>query len=666
MELLMESIWGDVIEETAPGVDNKDISWMIPFWESFTDCVIELDASHYIKYIRRRTESSFILSGIAGKPFLDIAKAQDRDMVASRLDELKTASVTHLRFRFLSGLDRYYRWTLIPYYLDDGEYSGCHGVAVDVTATIEQEKKLEEARRAAEAANVAKSEFLSRMSHEIRTPMNAIIGMINIGLDTEDIHRKDYCLSRADDAAKHLLRLINDILDMSKIEADKLELSENLFSLERALKNITNLTNVRADEKQLNFIVNIEPDVPSFITGDEMRLSQVITNLLANAMKFTPEKGTVKLGIEKLEETGDDIVLKIEVTDTGIGISEEQQQRLFSSFNQADANISQTYGGSGLGLAISKRIVELMGGKIWIESELGKGSKFIFTLLTKKVAERSGPELYGRINLRGLRILMVDDSEESREYFTHTMESLNLRSDIASNGFEAMKLIRESADDPYDIFFIDWQMPDMDGIELTRKIKDMGIDGSVIMVSAYDCSEIRQEALAAGVSHFIAKPLLPALLTNAINTCLGAELYDIADVQTDTSGYIGIYSNYTILVAEDIEINREIISAVLEKTGVNIDYAENGRDAIAMFEANPGKYSLILMDINMPEMDGYEATRRIRSLGKTEAKGIPILAMTANVFKEDIDKCLAAGMDDHTGKPIDAEELFEKLGRYMF
>ena len=662
----MESIWGNVIVETAPGVDNKDISWMIPFWESFTDCVIELDASHNIKYIRRRADSSFTLSGIAGKPFLDITKAQDIEMVASRLEELKTASVTHLRFRCLSILDKYYRWTLVPYYLDDGEYSGCHGVAIDVTANIEQEKKLEEARRAAEAANVAKSEFLSRMSHEIRTPMNAIIGMINIGLDTEDIHRKDYCLSRADDAAKHLLRLINDILDMSKIEADKLELSESLFSLDRALKNITNLTNVRADEKQLKFVVNIGPDVPSFIVGDEMRLSQVITNLLTNAMKFTPEKGTVTLDIEKLEETGDIVVLKIEVTDTGIGISEDQRQQLFSSFNQANADISQKYGGTGLGLAISKRIVELMGGEIWLESELGKGSKFIFTLLTKKVEARSGPDLYGRINLRGLRILMVDDSEESREYFTHTMDSLNLRSDIAPNGFEAMKLIKESAGDPYDMFFIDWQMPDMDGIELTRKIKELGSNGSVIMVSAYDCSDVRQEALAAGVNHFIAKPLLPALLTDAINTCLGAELYDIADVRRDTTDHTGSYRNHTILIAEDIEINREIMTAVLEKTGVHIDYAENGRVATAMFYANPGKYSLILMDINMPDMNGYEATRKIRSLGTTEAKGIPIIAMTANVFKEDIDKCLAAGMDGHTGKPIDADELFEKLNQYLF
>jgi len=443
-------------------------------------------------------------------------------------------------------------------------------------------------------------------------------------------------------------------------------LSENLFSLERALKNITNLTNVRADEKQLNFVVNIEPDVPSFIIGDEMRLSQVITNLLANAMKFTPEKGTVTLGIKKLEETGDDITLKIEVTDTGIGISEEQRQRLFTSFNQADAEISQKYGGTGLGLTIAKRIVELMGGEIWIESELGKGSKFIFTLLTKKVEERSSRELYGRINLRGLRILMVDDSEESREYFTHTMESLKLRSDIASNGFQAIKLIRESVSDPYDIFFIDWQMPDMDGIELTRKIKELGIDGSVIMVSAHDCSEVRPEALAAGVCQIIEKPLLPSLITNAINTCLGAELYDVADLHINTSDYIGIYSKYTILVAEDIEINREIISAVLEKTGIHIDYAENGRVATAMFCANSGKYSLILMDINMPEMDGYEATRQIRSLGTMEAKGIPIVAMTANVFKEDIDKCLSAGMDDHTGKPIDAEELFGKLSRYLF
>ncbi|MCL2752078.1 MAG: response regulator, partial [Firmicutes bacterium] len=503
------------------------------------------------------------------------------------------------------------------------------------------------------------------MSHEIRTPMNAIIGMINIGLGADDADRKDYCFTRADSAAKHLLGLINDILDMSKIEADKLELSYNVFDFERALKNIANMANVRAEEKKLDFIVNLGYDVPSFILCDEMRLSQVITNLLTNAIKFTPEHGTVTLNIEKIEEIDDAAVLKIEVADTGIGISKEQQERLFISFNQADAGISQKYGGTGLGLAISKRIVELMGGKIWVESELGKGSKFIFTLKMKKMEGPPRPALHERTNLRSLRILAVDDSEEAREYFAHTMKALKLQCDVAPDGPTAIRMLQDARDRPYSIFFVDWQMPEMDGIELTQKIKEINGDGSiVIMISANDWNAVEKAAIAAGVNHFVPKPLFPSTLVNAINICMGADIRESA-VKKSAPERRYDFTHHIVLIAEDIEINREIISSVLEETGVCIEYAENGSAAVSMFRANPGRYDLILMDINMPLMDGYEATRAIRALDIAEAKKIPIIAMTANVFKEDIEKCIESGMNGHTGKPIDADELFEKLGRYL-
>jgi signal transduction histidine kinase len=377
-------------------------------------------------------------------------------------------------------------------------------------------------------ASQAKGDFLSHMSHEIRSPLNAIIGMINIATSTDDTQKIRYCLERAGIASKHLLGLINDILDMSKIEANKLDLSNKEFNFEKMLTGVINVISVRAEEKHQNIVINVNANVPQSIISDELRLSQVITNLLTNAIKFTPENGKITLNAEKLDDSGGEITLRIEVADSGIGISEEQQKRLFTSYHQADSSITKDFGGTGLGLAISKRIVELMQGAIWIESELNKGSKFIFTIKAKKGADK-------------------------------TVE--------ASSG------------------------------------------GS------------------------------------------------------KESGYN--FKGYTILVAEDVEINREILSALLEGTGISIEFAENGKTVISRFTENPGRYGLILMDVHMPDMDGYEATRAIRALELARAKDIHIIAMTADVFKEDIEKCLSAGMNDHIGKPVSQDDLHEKIKKYL-
>jgi len=537
----------------------------------------------------------------------------------------------------------------------------------DITVFQEHERTLEEARKAAELANNAKSEFLSRMSHEIRTPMNAIIGMINIGLNTGDIDRKNYCFTRADNASKHLLGIINDILDMSKIEADRFELSYSVFDFEKALRDITSMVNVSAVEKQQNLVIDLSYDVPSYILSDELRLSQVITNLLTNAIKFTPEKGTIILSIHKTEEIDDEVSLLFEVSDTGIGISKEQQIRLFTPFNQADSDIALNFGGLGLGLAISKRIVELMDGEMWVESELGKGARFFFILKTKKVEGGYRAELYKKINLGKVRILAVDDSEETRDYFKHVMGAFNLQCDVARDGPQALHMVKNHSGKPYNIFFVDWKLPGMDGIELTRRIKEInGENSNVIMISASDWSSIESEAVTAGVDHFIAKPLFPSTLIDTINICMGAEAYEpINGIEQESPVRLFDFSEHTILIAEDVEINREIMSAILTESEVSIEYAENGKEAVSLFNANPDKYDLILMDINMPEMDGYEATRSIRALNHSRAKEIPIVAMTANVFKEDIERCLASGMNDHTGKPIDSDDLFRHLDKYL-
>ena len=549
---------------------------------------------------------------------------------------------------------------IMPFFSKQDDFTGVLVIMSDITDLVE-------AKELAEQVSHAKSSFLSNMSHEIRTPLNAIIGMINIGMNTDDINKKDYCLSRANSASKHLLGIINDILDMSKIEADKFELSYSEISFEKMLMNITNVANVLAEEKQQNFIVKLHKNVPAYIESDELRLSQIITNLLTNAIKFTPNRGTVSLSIENIEEKDDQITLRIEVSDTGIGISKEQQAQLFQSFNQADSSITRKFGGTGLGLAISKWIVELMGGEVWIESELGKGAKFIFTVKAKRLADKPRAKLLPSVDPEDIRILAVDDAAETRDYFLHVMDALGLSCDVAAGGAEALDLIGKSSDKPYNIFFVDWLMPEMDGIELTKRIKEANGDNAiVIMISVADWNSIEKEAVAAGVKHFVSKPLFPSTLINAINVCIGAELKETAYTsQRGQPRRRYDFSSHTLLIAEDVEINREIMSAVLEETEVSIDYAENGIVAVSMFRECPDKYGLILMDINMPEMDGYEATRQIRSLGLARSKSIPIIAMTANVFREDIDKCTESGMNDHTGKPIDADALMAKLKKYL-
>lgn len=518
------------------------------------------------------------------------------------------------------------------------------------------------AKEEAEQASQAKGDFLSRMSHEMRTPMNAIIGMTEIARNSGDPQKMEYCLERIDSASKHLLGLINNILDMSKIEANKLELSPVEFDLERMLMNVTGVVNVRVEEKHQNLIINIDKDAPSVFIGDEMRFSQVIANLLTNAVKFTPEGGTIMLNVRNTDTSYGISTLLVEVIDNGIGISKEQQDRLFSPFEQADGGIARKYGGTGLGLTISKGIVELMGGRIWIESELDKGSKFSFIVKLEIEKGFPGQELANTIDKEGIRILVVENIPEIRDYFITVMPEFGLSCDVVDSGFAALELIKQKRDDPYTIFFVDWTIPDLDCIKLAKKIKHITCDGKVIiMISETGWSNISNDA-AASVDSYVFKPLFPSTLIRSINESMGAAL-KLAPAQDKPRIYD--FKDYTLLVAEDIEINREIISAVLEDTKISIDFAHDGVEAVSMFERDASRYNLILMDIQMPDMDGYEATRKIRALDGAKAKSIPIIAMTANVFREDVERCLQAGMNEHIGKPLNTDELMLKLAKYL-
>jgi signal transduction histidine kinase len=474
---------------------------------------------------------------LPGLPFQDIiSRIKSAEWAENTLESCKLVLSTRQLWKhvesieFLSGRKMYASISIAPV-LNENQMQGITVVISDITELIA-------ARKEAESASLAKSRFLANMSHEIRTPMNAIIGMTTIARMSADTEKKDYCLEKIDDSSKHLLGIINDILDMSKIEAGKLELNPVYFRFEKMLDRVITVNSFRLEEKHQQFTMDIDGEIPPVLFADDQRLAQVITNLLSNASKFTPEGGKISLKAHKVRKPPDDIaagatdvhMIQIAVRDTGIGITAGQQDRLFNPFQQADVSTSRNFGGTGLGLAISKRIVEMMHGRIWIESEPGQGSTFIFTIQIKEGSEAA----------------------------------------------------------------LDEESP--------------------------------------------------------------------APVHQDDKAFNG----RRILLVEDMDINREIVLALLEPAGLVIDCAGNGSEALRMVTENPGMYDVVFMDVQMPVMDGYEATRRIRLWEKESGcKPLPIIAMTANVFREDIELCLQAGMNNHVGKPLDRREVFDRLQKYL-
>ena len=538
-------------------------------------------------------------------------------------------------------------------------------MAREVTDRKRLTADLERARDAAQQANHAKSAFLANMSHEIRTPMNAVIGMTKLCLQTSLDDKQRAYLSRVDRAAHSLLGLINDILDFSKIEAGKLEIERVGFRLDDIIDNATGMIGLKAEQKGLELLLDIDPKVPRYLIGDPLRLGQVLTNLTNNAVKFT-EQGEIVVVVREREHDAEELLLEIEVRDTGIGIEPKLQAGLFDAFTQGDSSMTRRYGGSGLGLSISRRLAELMGGEIRVESTPGKGSRFFFT--ARVGIDALTPESKTETTmLSGVRTLVVDDNPSARQVLQDMVESLGMRVSLAAAGEEAISEVVEQTDDPYQLVLLDWRMPGMNGIETATQLRAANDkDPHIVLVTAYGREEILREAARAELDGVLYKPVTPSML---VDTLVGLFVdqrprgMGIVTPPPARDHHYDLDGRHVLLV-EDNELNQELAIEMLRSVGVRVSTASDGAEAVRrMEESASDPFEAVLMDIQMPHMDGFEATRRIREL--SEHGELPIIAMTANAMAGDRDKSLAAGMNDHITKPIDAGQLLGTLARWI-
>ena len=527
-----------------------------------------------------------------------------------------------------------------------------------------QQKILQDALLVAQKANDAKRDFLSRMSHEIRTPMNAIIGMSAVAFNyLDDKKRTADCLSKITFSSKHLLMLLNDVLDMSKIENGKLNIRQELFDLKNLVTSLADINYGLATAKGLAFEIVISGFKDELLLGDSMRVNQILLNLLSNAIKFTPKGGSVRLEIRMLRSASDKIWLRFIVKDSGIGMKKEFLEHLYEPFEQADNGIARKYGGTGLGMAITKNLVAIMDGTIEVESQEGAGTTFMVDLPfgVSKVDKKTAAEM------EEMRVLVVDDDNDTCEHAAVLLKGMGVNVDWALNGFEAIEKVRSACEDDgrcYDVCFIDWCMPELDGIETARRMRRyVGPDVLIIIISAYDWSGIEEQAKAAGVNAFIAKPFFALNLYNTLLTVSRKpELGFSAVGNKETYDFGG----KKVLLVEDNELNMEIASELLKFVNLQVEHAENGKVAVDIFRNSKEKeYALIFMDIQMPLMNGYDAARCIRSSEHPAAGTIPIIAMTANAFNDDVQAAFDAGMNGHLAKPIDVEVLYKTIARYI-
>jgi PAS domain S-box-containing protein len=640
----LESV-GNAVVLTAP---DGTIEWVNPAFASLTG------------YSREEV--------IGGSPRILKSGQHDKAFYDNMWKTIKNGGIWHgeLINKKKDGTLYSEEMTITPVLGEKGGIVNFAAIKQDITSRKEAEKALAKAKEAADSANRAKGDFLANMSHEIRTPMNAIIGMSHLCLGTElKAQQRDY-IEKVHHSANALLGIINDILDFSKIEAGKMTIESIPFRLDDVLGNLSNQAAIKAQEKGLELLFAVQPDVPRSLNGDPLRLGQILLNLVGNAIKFTSE-GEIAVEISTEVVNEEFAKVKFVVRDTGIGMTPEQRVKLFQSFSQADTSTTRKYGGTGLGLAISKQLVGLMEGEIYVESEKGVGSYFIFTANFGR-CELADKESVAVDSLGGLKVLVVDDMASARQMLETTLRSFDYRVDCVSSGPEALDALEKaSADDPYKLVLMDWKMPEMDGVEASRLIKGHEILAdipTIIMVTAYDRQEVMSEAVDLGLDGFLVKPMTPSTLLDTILGLFGkgagvkkqADSHDVWQIRT-----LDEIAGAEVLLVEDNEINQQVAQELLGQAGLNVTIANNGREAVHLVSKQ--SFAAILMDLQMPQMDGFEATQVIReSLGMKE---IPIIAMTANAMAEDRDKCLAVGMNDHVPKPINPDQLFATLIKWV-
>ena len=535
---------------------------------------------------------------------------------------------------------------------------GFTDVDAETRKAMAQSDALRAALVTAEAASRAKTAFLSNMSHEIRTPMNAIIGLDNIALADGSISEstRDH-LEKIGLSARHLLGIINDILDMSRIESGRMTLKSEEFSFAKTLEQINTIIGGQCRDKGDHYECRIIGQVGNYYIGDDMKLRQVMINILGNAVKFTPEGGSVTFRVETSARYNDYSTLRFIVSDTGVGMSKEYLPRIFDAFSQEDSSATNKYGSTGLGMPITKSIVELMNGAIEVESEKGRGTTFTVTLTLQDSGRKDGIE-GAALRPQEMCVLVIDDDSVACEHARLVLREVGIECETALSGAEGLEMvkIRHARREPYHLIVVDWKMPDLDGVETTRQIRSVvGAETPIIILTSYNWDDVMEEAKAAGVDAFVSKPLFAGTVIEEFHAAFAKKKSLLSKAPVELSGK-------HVLLAEDVAVNAEIITMLLSMRGMTVDRAENGRVAVELFAAHEaGYYDAILMDMRMPEMDGLEATRSIRAMDRTDAKIIPIIALTANAFDEDVQRSMQAGLNAHLSKPVQPETLFETL-----
>ncbi len=576
-------------------------------------------------------------------------------VISYRYQIIKNGKPIYVMIRF-AGVRR-------PEERDDGKVHSVglsfSNVDAETRKSLEQNRALSEALAAAQEASRAKTAFLSNMSHEIRTPMNAIIGLNDIAMHEPSASEKirDY-LSRIGTNANHLLGIINDILDMSRIESGRMVIRSEEFSFAKTLEQVNAIISSQCRENGLHYECRTRGNVRDYYVGDDMKLRQVMINILGNAVKFTPAGGSITFSVETIAQFDGKSTLRMTFADTGIGMSRDYLPKLFDAFSQEDASTTSRYGSTGLGMPITKNIVELMNGNIEVESEQGKGTTFTVTVTLIDSERNDGVEAGDQIQPDEMCVLVIDDDPVACDHARLVLGQVGISCETAVSGQEGVEMarLRYARREPYNLILVDWKMPGMDGVETTRKIRAiMGTEIPIIILTSYSWEDVAEEALEAGVDTFVAKPLFAGNVMEEFRAAFRKKNVRLERETADLKGR-------RILLAEDVPVNAEIMMMVLGMREVQVELAENGRRAVEMFtEHEPGYYDAILMDMRMPEMDGLEATRRIRASGRADAESIPIIALTANAFDEDVQRSMQAGLNAHLSKPVEPEALFRTL-----